>query len=140
MKIAIFYHIYQLTHHPNLSKEYWIKMYNSQIDALKESDLYHACDFVQLGINGSDLVDNFSDKIKVSYNSPSDKGESGTLKMIKEFCLKEENQDYKILYFHQKHLYSTTYLHSCLLPLNQVIQCLHLYLVFLMLLINHQYP
>lgn len=102
MKIGIFYHIYQLTYHPNLSKEYWIKMYNEQINALKESDLYHACDFIQLGINGNDPVENFSDKIKVAYNNPSDKGESGTLKLIKDFCLKEENQDYKILYFHQK--------------------------------------
>lgn len=102
MKIGIFYHIYQLTNHPNLSQEYWKKMYRDQINALKESGLYSACDFIQIGINGSFPLDEEFDKVKVSYNNPSDKGESGTLKMIKDFCLREENQDYKILYFHQK--------------------------------------
>ena len=102
MKIGIFYHIYQLTHHPNLSQDYWKKMYEDQINTLKESGLYSACDFIHIGINGSSPLDKNFDKVKVYYNNISDKGESGTLKMIKDFCFKEENQDYKILYFHQK--------------------------------------
>jgi hypothetical protein len=113
MKLAIFYHNYQLNNHPNIPIEYWHMMYEDQMRSLATSGLLSACEFIHIGING-ELVPEWTPKANVVLHPRSEwsMGETATLKAIRDFCSKEESQDYKILYIHQKGLKDITNLAS----------------------------
>ena len=90
-KIAIFYHLYQAKN--------WKKIFQEQMSSLIESGLYDNCDFIHIGINGDEELPFTLDKMRVEYNENKIL-EANTLQRAWEFS--NNNQDYKILYFHSK--------------------------------------
>lgn len=89
-KIGIFYHLYQ--HGP------WEEIYNDQMNELKQSGLYDAAEFIDLGING-DLPIPHDPKVRQFRNTRKDL-ESDTLRNLWSFA--KQKPDYKIMYMHAK--------------------------------------
>lgn len=89
--IAIFYHLYQINN--------WKELFQEQINSLIQSGLYDECEFIHVGINGTQELPIIFDKIKVEYNENKIL-EANTLNSLWDFC--NENPDYKVLYFHSK--------------------------------------
>lgn len=98
-KIAIFYHVYQY--------KGWERLFYDQINSLIISGLYHACDYIHIGINGDEELPFSLPKFKVKYNTDKS-SESDTLKSLHNFCV--YNPDYKVMYFHTKGV-ATDYLY-----------------------------
>ncbi len=90
-KIAIFYHVGQLN--------FWKNLYQEQVYSLFLNGLYDACEFVSIGINGTEPLPYTLDKFQVHYN-PELILEAHTLKRCWDFC--NENPDYNVLYLHTK--------------------------------------
>lgn len=105
-KIAIFYHNYQLGNTPNAPFELYENLYEEQIYSLATSGLLENCEVLHVAINGDVQPAWIPKKSIITYHPKElwNTGETETLKLIRDFCLKDENQDYKILYFHQKGL------------------------------------
>ena len=105
-KIAIFYHNYQLVNSPDVSFDFYENLYEEQIYSLATSGLLEACQFLHIGILGETTPNWVPKKSIITYHPKElwNRAEAPTLRLIRDFCLKEENQDYKILYFHQKGL------------------------------------
>ena len=93
-KIAVFYHVYQ---HGD-----WVQLVNEQLELLQLSGLYDACSFIHVGINGDQAFPFKGNKIKVEYNPAPWLEETPTLNALRVFC--EQNENWKILYFHTKGL------------------------------------
>ena len=93
MKLAIFYHIAQMG--------MGAFIYQQQIHRLYVSGLIEAADHIHFGVNGNQELFNVPEKVKVLYNKKENWGsEKETLQALKTFC--NENEDYKVLYFHTK--------------------------------------
>lgn len=90
-KIAVFYHVWQNGN--------WKRLFHEQINSLMISGLYHAADFIHIGVNGDEELPLSLPKFTVSYNENKIL-EADTLKSLYEFSL--QNIDYKVLYFHTK--------------------------------------
>ena len=97
-KIAIFYHLYQTNN--------WEELFQEQMNSLIQSGLYDECEFIHVGINGTQELPVIFDKIKVEYNQNKIL-EANTLQKLWEFS--NSNPDYKVLYFHSK---GVTYTHN----------------------------
>jgi glycosyltransferase involved in cell wall biosynthesis len=91
MKIAIFYHLAQLND--------WEMLYQEQMQALIVSGLYDQCEFIHVGINGTEPLPLSLSKVRYKYN-PELVLEGYTLTDLWNFC--SEHHDYKVLYFHSK--------------------------------------
>jgi hypothetical protein len=90
VKIAVFYHVYQIDN--------WQELFNEQFGAIEKSGLLDATEFVHLGINGSSV---FNYPKVISQTNPNQHmEETETLKYLKNFS--EKNPGYKILYLHTK--------------------------------------
>ena len=93
MKIAIFYHISQMGMSPFV--------YQSQLHRLYTFGLIEEANYIHFGVNGSQELFNVPDKVVVHYNQEENWGsEKETLLALKKFC--DENNNYKVLYFHTK--------------------------------------
>lgn len=90
-KIAIFYHVGQFGD--------WRRLFHEQINSLVISGLYHAADFIHIGVNGEEELPFKFSKFVVNYNNDRIL-EADTLKSLYDFCT--QNKDYKVLYFHTK--------------------------------------
>lgn len=91
MKLAIFYHIYQL----GISAF----VYQAQIHRLYTSGLIKQASHIHLGVNGDKELFNIPKNTIVRRNQ-NWKEESETLISLRDFC--KDNPDYKVLYFHMK--------------------------------------
>lgn len=90
-QISIFYHVYQ--------SENWKRLFQEQINSLVISGLYHACDFIHIGINGEEILPIHLPKFKIHYNTNKIL-EADTLKSLHSFCV--DNPKHRVLYFHTK--------------------------------------
>lgn len=106
MKIAIFYMIGQFGESDN-----WISMYNDQIDALKESGLYDATQFIELFVKGQSPVsiENIYDKVNnITYMGDLEEDRSTNRKLYRAYvqimqriwAFSNANPEYKVLFFH----------------------------------------
>jgi hypothetical protein len=78
----------------------WQKIFNEQIDLIRKSGLYDACESMHIGINGF-YTPNFNDsKILYKINDMQDFEEGPTLLSVSDFA--QNNPDHKILYLHSK--------------------------------------
>ena len=97
MKIAIFYHIFQLNN--------WKEIFKEQISTMKESGLWDASSHIHFGINKSsefEVLPAVYDPSKINmikYNR-NNNTEVDTLTDLWYFC--QKNPDYKVLYLHTK--------------------------------------
>lgn len=98
-KIAIFYHLFQYGE--------WEKISSQQFKRLENSELLENADYVHIGINGTlPLQINLDTNNSIHYNSPDNfDGEMETMSDLHKFCV--ENQDYNVLFFHAKGVYSS---------------------------------
>lgn len=90
-RIAVFYHVWQYGN--------WKRLFHEQINSLMISGLYHAADFIHIGINGDEKLPLSLPKFRINYNENKIL-EADTLKSLYKFSLK--NNDYRVLYFHTK--------------------------------------
>jgi hypothetical protein len=90
VKIAVFYHIYQVGN--------WQKIFNEQFGAVEQSGLFDAADFINFGINGTMGVEH--PKIHSVINDNQHMEETETLKSLLDFSI--NNPGYKTLYIHTK--------------------------------------
>lgn len=90
-KIAVFYHVGQFGQ--------WERLYQEQINSLCVSGLYDACDFVYVGINGTQKLPSVLPKI-IQVENNNKVLESDTLKAMWDLACK--NSDYRFLYIHTK--------------------------------------
>jgi hypothetical protein len=90
VKIAVFYHVYQIDN--------WQELFNEQFGAIERSGLLDAADFVHLGINGSSVLE--YPKVISHINPNQHMEETETLKSLLGFS--KENPGYRILYVHTK--------------------------------------
>ena len=90
-KIAVFYHVGQFGE--------WRRLYQEQINSLCVSKLYGACDFVHVGVNGSEELPSTLPKMRIKHNKNTIL-EADTLRAMWEFS--KTNPDYRVMYFHTK--------------------------------------
>lgn len=91
VKVAVFYHLYQAGK--------WGEILAEQVELMRNSNLLDSCDFIHVGINGKQQMEN-SEKFKFYINDGDQKEETPTLISLMNFARK--NSDYKILYLHSK--------------------------------------
>lgn len=90
-KIAVFYHVGQFGD--------WKRLFHEQVNSLVISGLYHAADFIHIGVNGEEELPLNFPKFKVNYNENKIL-EADTIKALYDFC--KINPEHKVLYFHTK--------------------------------------
>jgi hypothetical protein len=90
-KIAIFYHVFQINN--------WKEIFDEQYSILKSSGLIDSADYIHIGINGSNMIEDIDDKIVQTINNNLS-NESSTLKSLYSFI--QKNNDYDVLYIHTK--------------------------------------
>ena len=91
-KIGIFYHVYQVNN--------WQDIFSEQMNLIKDSGLYNAAEFINIGINGDMVYQTDDNKISCNINSNPQMEEADTLKRLEDFA--SINNNYKILYIHTK--------------------------------------
>lgn len=91
MKIAIFYHLYQVNN--------WRNILDEQINKVCSSSLYSAIDLFHIGINGNEDLPYSLPKIKTKQNNLQN-SEADTLYSLWEYAT--SNPEAKILYFYNK--------------------------------------
>lgn len=90
-KLAVFYHLYQ---HGD-----WHSLLNEQSQALVDSGLADACEFVRVGVSG-DVIPESHGKFTFVQNQQPWTEETPTLILLRDFCA--DNPDYKVFYMHTK--------------------------------------
>jgi len=103
-KIAVFYHLGQFGD--------WKSVYKEQMDLLVSSGLFDRCEFIHIGINGSEPLPLILSKTRIQYNK-NHSLEADTLASLSYFS--KENPDYKVLYFYSKgvsHVYDPVRNHN----------------------------
>lgn len=111
-KIAIFYHLFQA---PT-----WEMMYNDQMSILIDTGLMDAAEFVHVGINGSTDPVYKNRKIQHHFNPNPEREETDTLRSLLEFS--QNNDGYKILYFHTKGI---SYSSAAFSAPNPIVKCIY---------------
>jgi hypothetical protein len=89
--IAVFYHLHQYGDWQNFLAE--------QSALLIDSGLVNACQFIHIGVNGSEIPDSH-DKFRFVQNLEPWTEETPTLVALRDFCA--DNPDHEVLYMHTK--------------------------------------
>lgn len=91
MKIAIFYHLYQINN--------WKNLFDEQVHKICSSNLYANADLLHIGLNGDQNLPYTLPKIEIHKNKIQT-SETDTLYSLWSYA--NQNPDAKILYFYNK--------------------------------------